>query len=130
MHLALDVTEPSRPDWSVDLAFAAPLVAGWLGRSDRRVPVAPSADPALGRLSHVALPLRAVVDEPRLPLRRVGALAVGDCIPLGLGGTASLRLGDRTVALGVVGASAGKVAIRVTAATPQLALAPPMENHP
>lgn len=132
LHLALEVGESGRPDWSVDVAFAAALVTGWLGRSDRRAPAAAplSVDAASrGRLSHVALPLRAVVDEPRLPLRRVSALAVGDCIPLGLGGTASLRLGDRTVAVGVVGASAGKVAIRVTAATPQLALPAPLETR-
>lgn len=134
LHLVLAVVEAGWPGWSVALVLPLPLVTGWPDRSDRRAGAAASARPdpgsmARGRLGHVALPLRAVVDEPRLPLRRVGALAVGDCIPLGLGGTATLRLGDRTVAHGVVGATAGKVAIRVTSAQPRLALAAPLETQ-
>ena len=126
LHLSFRVVEEGWPDWTVEMAFAADLVSACLERSDRQ-PAGKPAPVNRDRLDHVRLPLRAVVDEPRLPLGRVSALAVGDSIPLGVGGTATLRLAGRTVAHGIVGATNGKTAVRDHRRSPQLALAAPQE---
>ncbi len=134
VHVRLLAASPAMgAAFPVDLSYPAAALAGWTGAT-RQAPAraAPARVDGLvrGPLGAVALPLRAVVDEPRLPLGRVSRLAVGDCIPLGVGGHASLRLGDRTVGEGVVGTAAGRVAIRVTSASPPPALAAPTKDLP
>ena len=133
VHCRFDVAEAGRPDWAVHATYSADLLRRWSDAAGRRVapaeePAPPVADRVGGTLGGVALPLRAIVDEPRLPLRQLNRLAVGDCIPLGVGGLVTLRLADRVVGQGVVGTSNGKVAVRVTMAKPTLALCPPEKD--
>lgn len=129
VHARFDVVEDGRPDWAIHVTHSADLLRRWevAARPIESAPL-PVAALVQGTLGGIGLPLRAIVDEPRLPLRRLNRLAVGDCIPLGVGGLVSLRLADRTVGHGVVGTSHGKVAVRVTAARPTLALSPPEKD--
>jgi flagellar motor switch protein FliM len=77
------------------------------GAGDRRRPDAkPFAD--------VPLPLNAVLARINVPVSRISAMQPGDTIPLALGRNVALRLADREIARGEVGACDGALALRLT----------------
>lgn len=64
--------------------------------------------------AQIPLPLRAVLARIDVPVSRISDLAPGDTLPLTLGSTIALRMADREIARGEVGASDGVLALRLS----------------
>ena len=88
------------------------------GVGDRRRPDAkPFAD--------VPLPLTAVLARLTVPVSRISDMQPGDTLPLSIGRNVSLRLADREIARGEVGACDGALALRLTS----IAWNSPVKGH-
>lgn len=91
--------------------LAPQLTAKVHGRSAQP---APGWRQALTRASmNVTLPVRSVLAEPVLPLGRLLELKEGDVIPVSFGPQVPVMVGGHRLAIGTVGTSNGKAAIRI-----------------
>lgn len=116
-RMDLTVAEQGRPEWTIVLALPLTTLASLLGHperapSARRVPG--PADPHAAPFRDMPLPMRAVMAEVDLSVAVVSALRVGQVLPVSIARIVPLRVGDRTLAHGTVGAVDDRVAIQIT----------------
>ena len=72
-----------------------------------------SSDPLSEPFADIPIPLRAVLSEFKLPLSRIAGLAPGETIPVALAREVPLKIGQRTLARGRIGALDDRVALRL-----------------
>lgn len=114
----LDVTEPDGTAWTAGFALPMALIARLFGEHsppprviDRR-----SRHPADEPFGDLPLTISAVLVDMRMAFSALAALRPGQIIPVAVARTVPLRVGDRTIAHGAVGALDDRVAIQVTQA--------------
>lgn len=119
MALEIEVTEPGGEHWVALVALPLPtLLAAFApatggSRAAQSTPRGP-ADPLAEPFASLALPLRAVLVDMRLPMSTLAALRPGTVLPVAVARQVPLRLGAVTLATGTVGAADDRVALQIT----------------
>ncbi|NML92940.1 FliM/FliN family flagellar motor switch protein [Novosphingobium olei] len=116
--LTLSVTEPGGTPWEMRLAIPMPMLAEFFGQPEnaprkpaRRIkPASPEDTP----YADVPLPVTAVLVDVALPLSVLSALEVGQVLSVPIARSIPLRVADRTVAHGSIGAVDDRVAVQLT----------------
>lgn len=112
----LEVTEPAGDTWLVTLALPLPTLVAAFGAAPRRSSGGRAADPLAAPFADLRLGLRAVLVDMKMPMATLAALRPGAVIPVAVARQVPLRLGQRTLATGTVGAAEDRVALQITAA--------------
>lgn len=117
--LTLEVDDPGRSPWSVTLAMPQTMLARLFGEGERtsakpapRAPVNPSNEP----FGAVPLTLSAVLVDMRIGFTELSNLQPGMIIPVAVARSVPLKVGDKTIATGTIGALDDRVAVQVTQA--------------
>lgn len=117
--LAIDVEEAGGAGWRMMLAIPHATLPALLG--DRKAAAPPGAeartrDPLAEPFGEMPLTLRAVLVDMALPVSTLAALTPGQVLPVAVARSVPLRIGERTVAHGTVGAMDERVAVQLTQA--------------
>lgn len=116
--MALEVTEAARAPWIITLALPFSTLADLFGHGER--PPAPhgkgsrAADPAAEPFAGMPLPLNAVLVDMNIPVALIAALEPGHILPVAVVRNVPLRIGNKTIAHGSVGAQDDRIAIQLT----------------
>jgi flagellar motor switch protein FliM len=113
--LAAGVEKPVFVDILYPVAALKPLAPQLTAKvHGRSAQPAPGWRTALTRATmNVTLPVRSVLAEPVLPLGRLLELKEGDVIPVAFGPQVPVMVGGHRLAVGTVGTSNGRAAIRI-----------------
>lgn len=116
--LEIEITEPGGEHWVALVALPLPSLAAAFGAAPRAGSGGPrgAADPLAKPFADIALPLRAVLVDMRLPMQVLAALAPGVVLPVAVARQVPLRVGATTLATGSVGAADDRVALQITSA--------------
>lgn len=116
--VTITVREAGRMAWDIVLALPAAALAALTGVDERSARAAARARKTADPLSepYAALPLEvsAVLVDVPMPLSVISRLEVGQVLAVPVARAVPLRIGDRTVAHGSVGALDDRVAIQIT----------------
>ncbi|MDE2595626.1 MAG: FliM/FliN family flagellar motor switch protein [Sphingomonadales bacterium] len=115
--LVLNVEETGHDPWEVILALPAETVTALLGAEAvhatpaqaARGPASPQAEP----YAAMPLPLAAVIVDMRVPFATLAGLTPGMVLPVSVARNVPLRIGDRTIGHGTVGAVDDRVAVQI-----------------
>jgi flagellar motor switch protein FliM len=117
--LTLEVDDPGRAPWKVTLAFPMPVLEKLIGEGER-----PAAKPALAfqpnpadePFGAVPLTISAVLVDMRIGFAALSNLQPGQILPVAVARSVPLKVGDKTVAHGTIGALDDRVAVQITQA--------------
>lgn len=116
--LTVSVTEQGRTPWQMRLAIPFPLLSDLFGQPEHapRKPARRSkpVDPVEAPYGDLPLPVSAVLVDVALPLSVLSALEVGQVLSVPIARSIPLRVADRTVAHGSIGAVDDRVAVQLT----------------
>lgn len=114
MHV-VTVSEPGSSDWTLIVATPLDALPALLGDETSR-PAAPAApaSPDDAPFADVPLNLRAVIVDMRLPVATLARLAPGTLLPVAVARQVPLKVGERTIAHGAIGALDDRVALQLT----------------
>jgi len=105
--------------WPIDILFPLPALRAVEGFAGTRLPVdEEQIDPVwqariVKRMRDIRLPARTVLARPHLSLAELIALKTGDIIPVNIGRSLPLIVGDRIVARGTIGEQDGRAAFQI-----------------
>lgn len=115
--ITLEVDDPGRTPWTVTLAFPQALLAKMFGEGERstarrarQIPGNPGDEPIGG----VPLTLSAVLVDMRIGFAALSNLQPGQILPVAVARSVPLKIGDKTIATGTIGALDDRVAVQVT----------------
>ena len=118
--LAIEVTETGGGAWQMTLAIPHATLPALLDGRKRAEssPAAsdPARDPLAAPFGDMPLTVRAVLVDMPLPVSALSRLAPGQVLPVTVARSIPLRIGERTVAHGTVGALDECVAVQITQA--------------
>lgn len=118
--LAIAIEEPGHPAWQVTLAFPqATLLALFGSETDgpaRRPSAAFPPNPSDEPFGDMPLPVSAVLVDMRMPFSTLSALQVGQILPVAVARSVPLKIGDKTIAHGTIGAVDDRVAVQISKA--------------
>lgn len=117
--LTLEVDDPGRSPWKVTVAFPQSVLVKLLGEGDR--PAAKSArkaqpNPADEPFGAVPLTVSAVLVDMRIGFAELSALQPGQIIPVAVARSVPLKIDDKTIAHGTIGAWDDRVAVQISQA--------------
>lgn len=114
--LPIEVMEGMRAPWTLTLALPLAMLPKLLGQRDGGAVARPPrpADPAREPFSELPLPLSARLVDMAVSLHAVSALEVGAVLPVAVARAVPLRIGERIVAHGSIGAQDDRVALKLT----------------
>lgn len=114
--LTLSVSEGGRAPWRMRLALPFPILADLFANAER--PTGPrraaAVDPLDAPYGDLPLPVSAVLVDVALPLSVLSALDVGHVLAVPIARSIPVRVADRTVAHGSIGAVDDRVAVQIT----------------
>lgn len=117
--LGLTVSDGSRAPWQVTLAFPLATLGELLDQGDvapartlRNAPINPSDEP----FGDMPLTISAVLVDMRIGFSALSALEPGQILPVAVHRSVPLKIGDKTVAHGTIGALDDRVAVQITQA--------------
>lgn len=118
--MPLEIEEPGRSAWKMTLAFPMAMLANLFGSEEpapraRRRRAAP-AEGVDAPFADLPLPVSAVLVDTRISFSALSALRPGQVIPVAVARNVPLRIGDRTIAHGTIGALDDRVAVQITQA--------------
>lgn len=105
--------------WPIDILFPLPALRAVEGLAGTRLPVDEDhVDPVwqariARRMRDIRLPARTVLARPHLSLAELMALKEGDVIPVNIGRSLPLIVGNRIVARGTIGEQDGRAAFQI-----------------
>ena len=116
--LALLVEEARGASWSVTLAFPAAALAVMLGTAGQRAKDddSPPADAAAPPFAELPLTVSALIVDMKLAFSTLSAIRPGDVLPVAVARSIPLRVGDKTIGHGTIGAIDDRVAVQLTQA--------------
>lgn len=116
--LELDVTEPAGDTWLITLAVQTATLIGLFGAAPPRPAGEPGgpADPLAAPFADLPLSLSAVLVDMRMSMATLARIEPGQVLPVAVARQVPLRIGERTIATGTVGAADDCVALQITAA--------------
>lgn len=114
--LPVEVMEGMRAPWTLTLALPLAMLPKLLGQGDGSgaARTLRPANPAREPFSELPLPLSARLVDMAVPLHAVSALEVGAVLPVAVARAVPLRIGERIVAHGTVGAQDDRIALKLT----------------
>lgn len=117
--ITLEVDDPGRTPWKVTLAIPHDALAKLFGEGERAAAKpAPRAEPnpANEPYGSVPLTLSAVLVDMRIGFAALSNLQPGQILPVAVARSVPLKVGDKTVAHGTIGALDDRVAVQITQA--------------
>ena len=116
--LEFDVTEPAGDTWLITLALQTATLVALFGAAPRRSGGEPRgpADPLAAPFAELPLELSAVLVDMRMSMATLARIEPGQVLPVAVARQVPLRIGERTIATGTVGAADDCVALQITAA--------------
>ena len=117
--LALEVDDPGRTPWQVTIAIPRSALIRLLGEGERgTTQSAPRSrpDPADEPFGSVPLTVEAVLVDMRIGFAQLSNLQPGQILPVAVARSVPLKVGDKTVAHGTIGATDDRVAVQITQA--------------
>lgn len=121
LSLSLSITEEGHEGWQINIMGLASGFAAFLSALDGAgaaddglvAELGPDDEP----FCDIALPLRAVLADMRVPVSRLSALAPGDILPLSLRREVPLLAQGTEIARGTIGTMDDRVALKLTTIT-------------
>lgn len=117
--IVLEVDDPGRAPWKVTLAFPQAVLVKLLGEGDRpaakRTP-ALQPNPANEPFGAVPLTISGVLVDMRIGFEALSNLQPGQILPVAVARSVPLKIGDKTIAHGTIGAMDDRVAVQITQA--------------
>lgn len=117
--VTLEVDDPGRTPWKVTLAFPQTLLARLFGEHERAAPKverqsqpSPTDEP----FADVPLTISAVLVDMRIGFSALSNLQPGQVLPVAVARSVPLKVGDKTIAHGTIGAMDDRVAVQITQA--------------
>ncbi len=116
--MVLEVTQAVDPPWTITLALPFSTLADLFGHGER--PPAPhgtrahAANPAAEPFAGLPLPLTAMLVDMNIPMAAIAALEPGQILPVAVARNVPLRIGNKTIAHGSIGAQDDRIAIQLT----------------
>lgn len=117
--ITLDVDDPGRTPWKVTLAFPVTALEKLIGEGERPAakPSRPAApNPANEPFGAVPLTISAVLVDMRIGFAALSNLQPGQVLPVAVARSVPLKIGDKTIAHGTIGALDDRVAVQITQA--------------
>ena len=117
--LTLEVDDPGRAPWTVTVAIPRTALIKMFGEGERSAPRPARtglSDPAHEPFGAVPLTLSAVLVDMRIGFAELSNLQPGQIIPVAVARSVPLKVGDKTIAHGTIGALDDRVAVQVTQA--------------
>ncbi len=115
--ICLSITESQCEPWEILLAFPVPTLAALLGQGQRqpaaRSAVSGPADPASEPFGDVPLPLSAVLVDMRMAVSAISQIGPGTILPVAVARSVPLRIGEKAIAHGTIGALDDRVAVQI-----------------
>jgi flagellar motor switch protein FliM len=118
--LTLEVDDPGRRPWKITLAFPRTMLMKLFGEGER--PAAPKRaralqpNPADEPFGAVPLTISAVLVDMRIGFAALSNLQPGQILPVAVARSVPLKIGDKTIAHGTIGAMDDRVAVQITQA--------------
>ena len=117
--LTLEVDDPGRSPWQLTLAFPQSVLVKLLGDGEPRAPkpartfrINPIDEP----FGPVPLTISAVLVDMRIGFAELSNLRPGQILPVAVARSVPLKVGDKTIAHGTIGALDDRVAVQITQA--------------
>jgi flagellar motor switch protein FliM len=117
--LTMEIASDGQRPWTVTLAFPQETLVALLGndrpalsRAAPRVQPNPSDEP----FGDVPLTMSAVLVDMQIPFTTLSALQVGQVLPVAVARSVPLKVGEKTIAHGTIGAMDDQVAVQITQA--------------
>jgi flagellar motor switch protein FliM len=117
--IALEVDDPGRAPWKVTLAFPQTVLVKLIGEGDRpsgKQAKALQPNPADEPFGAVPLTISAVLVDMRIGFAALSNLQPGQILPVAVARSVPLKIGDKTIAHGTIGAMDDRVAVQITQA--------------
>jgi flagellar motor switch protein FliM len=117
--LTLEVDDPGRSPWKVTLAFPQSVLVKLLGDGEPRAPKPVRSgriDPMGETFGPVPLTISAVLVDMRIGFAELSKLQPGQILPVAVARSVPLKVGDKTIAHGTIGALDDRVAVQITQA--------------
>lgn len=123
--LSLEIAEEASPRWQARFAVPTAVLpelfartAAHTGAAGERLPHDPAkpagpANPLAAPFADIPLPLEARLVDMAIPLSRLAHLAPGTVLPITVARQVPLRIGDRIIARGTIGAMDDAVALQI-----------------
>lgn len=116
----LIITESSGARWAITLAMPLAVIGDLIGHGAGPLACTRAArgeaNPADEPYGCLPFAVRAVLVDMAMPVSAVSTLAVGQVLPVSVARSVPLRIGERTVAHGMIGTLDERVAVQVTQA--------------
>jgi flagellar motor switch protein FliM len=117
--LTLEVDDPGRSPWKLTVAFPQSVLVKLLGDGEPRAPkparttrINPTGEP----FGAVPLTISAVLVDMRIGFAELSNLQPGQILPVAVARSVPLKVGDKTIAHGTIGALDDRVAVQITQA--------------
>jgi flagellar motor switch protein FliM len=118
--ITLEISDGDGTAWSARLAFPQETLVALLGQGERPAPPRPEhrapATPAQEPFCDLPLTIQAVLVDMRIPFSTLSALRPGQVLPVAVARSVPLRIGDKAIAHGTIGALDDRVAVQITQA--------------
>jgi flagellar motor switch protein FliM len=117
--LTLEVDDPGRAPWKVRVALPEAALVKLFGDGERPVPKRDRGlkpNPADEPFGDVPLTISAVLVDMRIGFAELSKLQPGQIMPVAVARSVPLKVGDKTVAHGTIGALDDRVAVQITQA--------------
>jgi flagellar motor switch protein FliM len=117
--ITLEVDDPGRAPWKVTIALPQAVMARLFGEAEhgapqprRKTPMNPALDP----FGAMPLTLSAVLVDMRIGFAELSNLQPGQILPVAVARSIPLKIGDKTIASGTIGALDDRVAVQISQA--------------
>ncbi|MBW8753402.1 MAG: FliM/FliN family flagellar motor switch protein [Sphingomonadales bacterium] len=117
--LTLEVDDPGRAPWKVTLAFPRTVLVKLIGDGEPTPPKLTrtfQTNPTDEPFGPVPLTISAVLVDMRIGFAELSMLQPGQILPVAVARSVPLKLGDKTIAHGTIGALDDRVAVQITQA--------------
>jgi flagellar motor switch protein FliM len=117
--LTIEVDDPGRAPWKVVVAFPQTVLVKLFGEGERpasRATIAFEPNPANEPFGSVPLAVAAVLVDMRIGFAELSNLQPGQILPVAVARSVPLKIGDKTIAHGTIGAMDDRVAVQITQA--------------
>lgn len=118
--LTIDVEEAGHAPWQTTLAFPQDTLIALFGQDTATPARKPEPgfqpNPSDEPFGDMPLPVSAVLVDMRMPFSTLSALQVGQILPVAVARSVPLKIGDKTIGHGTIGAVDDRVAVQITKA--------------
>ncbi|MBV1690681.1 FliM/FliN family flagellar motor switch protein [Novosphingobium sp. G106] len=117
--ITLEVDDPGRSPWKVTVAFPQSVMIKLLGDGEPKAPKPARSgriDPMGETFGPVPLTISAVLVDMRIGFAELSKLQPGQILPVAVARSVPLKVGDKTIAHGTIGALDDRVAVQITQA--------------